>query len=150
MRGRYVRHSVAKVVFAVWGEKRWSHREFVVLVVSGRSVNVSRKCCPVKKWLGVGADLCIAVDIANFVGDVKLFLCVAYWIHLIHIQLGTLGLREINAGVHKLDCFPHCVDTAAAIEEQTVRRLPWTKLFSQRVFGRFSQFVLPGKIVWDE
>ena len=26
-----------------------SHREFVVLVVSGRSVNVSRKCCPEMK-----------------------------------------------------------------------------------------------------
>ena len=43
------------------------------------------------------AELCIAVDIANFEGDVKLFLCVAYWIYLIHIQLGTLGLREIDA-----------------------------------------------------
>ena len=35
-------------------------------------------------------------------------------------------------GVYKLDCFPHCVHAAAAIEEQTVRRLLWTKLFSQR------------------
>ena len=116
---------VAKVVFAVWGEKRWSHREFVVLVVSGRSVNVSRKCCPEVKSLGVGAEFCIAV---NFGGDVKLFLCVAYWIYLIHIQLGTIGLRE----VHKFDSFPPCVDATAAIEEQTARRLHWTKLFSQR------------------
>ena len=52
----------------------------------------------------------IAIDIANFGGDVKLFLCVAYWIYLIHIQLGFLGLREIDA----------------------VRRLHWTELFSQR------------------
>ena len=69
----------------------------MVLVVSRRSVNVSRKCCPVKKSLGVRAEYCIAVDIANFGGDVKLFLCMAYWIHLIHIPLGTLGLREIDA-----------------------------------------------------
>ena len=37
---------VAKVMFAVEGNKLWSHREFVFLVVSGRSVDVSRKCCP--------------------------------------------------------------------------------------------------------
>ena len=97
VRGIYVRHSVAKVVFAVWREKRWSHREFVVLIVSGRSVNVSRKCCPEVKSLGVGVEFCIAVDIDNFGGDVKLFLCVAYWNHLIHIQLGTLGLKKIDA-----------------------------------------------------
>ena len=65
---RYVRHSVAKVVFAVWGEKRWSHHEFVVLAVLGKSVNVSRKCCPGVKSLSVGAEFCIAVDIANFGG----------------------------------------------------------------------------------
>ena len=37
-------------------------------------------------------------------------------------------------GVHKLDRFPHCVHAAAAaaIEEQPVRRLHWTKLFSQK------------------
>ena len=38
----------------------------------------------------------IAVDIANFGGDVKLFLWVAYWMYLIHIQLGILGLRKIT------------------------------------------------------
>ena len=37
---------VAKVMFAVGGNKLWSHREFVFLVVWGRSVNVSKKCCP--------------------------------------------------------------------------------------------------------
>ena len=37
---------VAKVMFAVGGNKRWSHREFVFLVGSGRSMDVSRKCCP--------------------------------------------------------------------------------------------------------
>ena len=58
LRGKYVRDRVAKVVFAVWGEKRWSHREFVVLIVSGKSVNVSRKYCPEVKSLGVGAEFC--------------------------------------------------------------------------------------------
>ena len=37
---------LAKVMFAFWGNKRWSHRGFMVLIVSGRSVRVSRKCCP--------------------------------------------------------------------------------------------------------
>ena len=46
---------------------------------------------------GAGAELDIAIDITNFGGDIKLFLCVAYWIYLIHIQLGSLGLREIDA-----------------------------------------------------
>ena len=46
-----------------------SHREFVVLVVSGRSVNIFRKCCPEVKKLGVGAEFCIAVNIANTGGD---------------------------------------------------------------------------------
>ena len=37
------------------------------------------------------------IDIATSGGDVKLFLCVACWMYLIHIQLGFLGLREIDA-----------------------------------------------------
>ena len=37
---------VAKVMFAVGGNKLWNHREFVFLVVLGRSVDVSRKCFP--------------------------------------------------------------------------------------------------------
>ena len=41
-------------------------------------MNISRKYCPGVKLLGVGAEFCIAVDITNFGGDVKLFLCVAY------------------------------------------------------------------------
>ena len=40
-------------------------------------MNVSRKYCPEVKSLGVGAEFGIAVDIANFGGDVKLYLCVA-------------------------------------------------------------------------
>ena len=70
---------VAKVMFAVGGNKLWSHREFAFLVVWGRSVNVSKKCCPeVKSSLGAGVELDIAIDIANFGGEIKLFLCVAY------------------------------------------------------------------------
>ena len=38
----------------------------------------------------------IAVSIANVGGDVKLFLCVAYWMYQIHIQLRNLGLRKIT------------------------------------------------------
>ena len=41
-------------------------------------------------------------------------------------------------GVHKLDGFPHCVD-AAAIEEQTVRRLSFVKISEEeKVFGGLS------------
>ena len=43
---RYDDDDVAKVMFAVGGNKLWSHREFVFLVVLRRSVDVSRKCCP--------------------------------------------------------------------------------------------------------
>ena len=47
-------------------------------------------------------------------------------------------------GVHKLDCFPHCVDADTAIEEQTVRCLHWTKLFSQKkVFDSFPNLCCP-------
>ena len=33
-----VHRSLAKVLFAIEGNKLWSHREFVFLVISGRSV----------------------------------------------------------------------------------------------------------------
>ena len=60
-------------------------------------MNVSKRCCPeVKSSLGAVAELDIAIDIASFGGEIKLFLCVAYRIYLIHIQLGSLGLREID------------------------------------------------------
>ena len=59
-----------------------------------RSVNFFRKCCPGMKWLTVGALFCIAIDIAKVEGDLELFLCEADWIYLIHIQLGTLSLKE--------------------------------------------------------
>ena len=105
---------VTKVMFAVGGNKLWSHHEFVFLVVLGRSMDVSRKCCPgVKLSLGAGVEFDIAIDLANFECDVKLFLCLAYWSYLIHIQLGSLGLREIDTRIHKLDRFPHCVHAAA-------------------------------------
>ena len=61
----------------------------------------------------------------------------AYWIHLIHIQLGTLGLRELTKGVHKLDGFPHCVD-AAAIEKRAVRRLSFLKSSDEESVWRLS------------
>ena len=46
VRGRYVHHCVAKVVFAVWGEKRWSHREFVILVHFGEKRECFQKMLP--------------------------------------------------------------------------------------------------------
>ena len=49
------------------------------------------------KWeLGAGSGIRHRIEIANFGGDIRLFLCVAHWMYLIHIQLGFLGLREIR------------------------------------------------------
>ena len=57
--------------------------------------------------------------------------CVAYWVHLIHIQLGTLCLREYTQAVHKLDGFPHCGGTAIQESGQSLR-LSWMKKFWER------------------
>ena len=146
VRGRYVLHSVAKVVFAVWWEKRWSHRELVVLVVSERSVNVSRKCCPEVKPLGVRAAFCIAVDIVNFRGWRKVVPVCGVLNSANSFSTGnTWSKRNRRQGVHKLDGFPHYVHATAAIEEQTVRRLHWMKLFSQResVLAAFPNYCCP-------
>ena len=43
------------------------------------------------KWLAVGAVFCVAVDIAKVEAGLRV---VPAWFHLIHFQLGTLGLRE--------------------------------------------------------
>ena len=53
-----------------------------------------QKMLPRDEVAGCQSGIFIAVDIAKAAGDLKLFLYVVYWIHLIHIQLGTLGLRE--------------------------------------------------------
>ena len=42
----------------------------------------------------VWAELRVAIDIAKVRGEMKVFLCVADYMHLIHVQLGNLGLRE--------------------------------------------------------
>ena len=38
-------------------------------------------------------ELHVAVDIEMVRGNMKVFLCVVDYMHLIHVQLGTLGLR---------------------------------------------------------
>ena len=87
--------SLAKVMFVVGGNKLWSHREFCVSGAFGERRACLHQCCPEMKWeLGAGSGIRHCIDIANFGGDIKLFLCVAYWMYLIHIQLGFLGLRE--------------------------------------------------------
>ena len=86
------------------------------------------------KWLAVGAVFCVAVDTAKVEGDLDEFNPPQTGTTLIHIQLGTLGLRKYTEGVHKLDGFPHCVD-AAAIEGRTVRRMSFLKSSEEeRVF----------------
>ena len=44
--------------------------------------------------VGCLSELCVAVDITKVRGDIKVFLCVADSMHLIDVQLGTLGLKE--------------------------------------------------------
>ena len=39
------------------------------------------------------SNLRVAVDIAKVRGDMKVFMCVSDYMHLIAVQLGTLGLR---------------------------------------------------------
>ena len=77
--GELLRYSIANNMFFKLLNFQTNVLDYdIVVSVSGRSVNVSRKYCPEVKSLGVGAQFCIAVDIANFGGDVKSFLCVAY------------------------------------------------------------------------
>ena len=37
---------------------------------------------------------CVSLSTAKVRGDIKVFLCVADSMHLMHVHLGTLGLRE--------------------------------------------------------
>ena len=98
-----------------------------------RSVNGFKKCCPGMKWLDVWAEFCVAVDIAKIEGDFKLFLCEADWIHLIHNQLGTLGLKN------KLDGFPHGVVMRLLKKRADNKYVyPVQKLLRKRVFGGLS------------
>ena len=65
--------------------------ENVVLVVWGEKCECLQKMLPREKIVGYRS---VAVDIAKVEGDLELFLCEADWIHLIYIQLGTLGLTD--------------------------------------------------------
>ena len=66
----------------------------MVLVVVGEKHESLQKMLPRDEVAGCLSELRIAVDIAKVGGDIKVFLCVADSMNLIHIQLGTLGLRE--------------------------------------------------------
>ena len=70
-----VRHSLAKVLFAVGGNKLWSHREFRVSSGFGERRVCLHKGCPEVKWeLCAESGIRHCIDIANFGGDIKLFL----------------------------------------------------------------------------
>ena len=93
-----VRRSLAKVLFAVEGNKFCSHREFCV---SG-GCEERRVCLLLKLPRGELRARCrerkkAAHRHSQFWGDIKLFLCVENWMYLIHIQLGFLGLKDIDA-----------------------------------------------------
>ena len=81
------------------------------------------------------------IDIANFGGDIKLFLCVAYWMYLTHIQLGSLGLRRIDKGSNELYSFSLMVPCCCCYWSTDDRRLYRTKSFCKKaVFGSFPNF----------
>ena len=48
---------------------------------------------PRNEVAGCLSELSVAVNIAKVRGDMKLFLCVADYMHLIPVHLGTLGPR---------------------------------------------------------
>ena len=92
----WVRRSLAKVLFAVGGNKFWSHREFCVSCGFGER----RALSPLKWPRGEIRARCRERNKAShrhsqFWGWHKVVPVVAYWMYLIHIQLGFLGLREI-------------------------------------------------------
>ena len=73
------------------------------------------------------------------------------WIPLIHIQLGTLGLRELIQEVHKLDGFPHGVMMLQLKVEQTVITSVQLKASEEEsVWWLFPNLVLSGKMVRAE
>ena len=86
---------VAKVVFSLVKDRNdvVTH-ECVVLVVIREKHERLQKMLPRDEVAGCLSVLRVAVDIAKVGGDIKVFLCVADPMHLIHIQLGTLGLRK--------------------------------------------------------
>ena len=66
----------------------------MVLVVLGERHESPQKLLPRNEVAGCLSDLRVAVDIAKVRGDIKVFLLVVDYMHLIHVQLGKLGLRE--------------------------------------------------------
>ena len=86
------------------------------------------------------------IDIASFGGDIKLFLCVAYWMYLTHIQLGFLGLRRIDKGSSELYCFSLVVPCCCCYWSTDDRNLYRTKSFCEKdCVWQLTQFLLPGK-----
>ena len=65
----------------------------MILVVVGERHESLQKMLPRNEVAGCLSELRVAVDIAKVRGGIKVFLCVADYMHLIHIQLGTLGLK---------------------------------------------------------
>ena len=77
----------------------------MVLVVAGERHESLQIILPRNEVAGCLSVIARRVGIAKVRCDIKVFLYVADSMHLIHVQLGTLGQRE----VHKLDGFPHGV-----------------------------------------
>ena len=86
------------------------------------------------------------IDIANFGGDIKLFLCVAYWMYQTHIQLRSLDLRRIDKGSNELYCFSLMVPCCCWYWSTDDRRLYRTKSFCKKdCVWQLTQFLQPGK-----
>ena len=68
------------------------HKCVVLVAVGERHESLLRRF-PRNEVAGCLSELCVAVNIAKVRGDINVFLLVADYMHLIHVQLRTLGLR---------------------------------------------------------
>ena len=93
-----IRCSLAKAMFAVGGNKLWSHREFCASGgFLGRGVRCFHYSGPEVKWeQGAESGNKASHRHSHFWGWHKVVSVVAYWMYLIHIQLGFLGLKVIR------------------------------------------------------
>ena len=97
--------------------------------------------------LGAESLIMRRIDIADFWGWYKVVPVVAYWVYLIHIQLGFLGLRDIRRkeSINSRGS-PHVSMLLLLLKSRqwdvcTGRRCP----DEESVVWQLTQFLLPGK-----
>ena len=140
--------SVAKVVFAVWGEKRWSHREFC----DSGCFREKREC--LQKMLPRGE---VVARYRSEIRHRRRHRQFCSWRKVVPVcgvlnssnSYSTGNPWSKTQGIHKLDGFPHCfhVAAAAAIEEQADETSALNEVVQpKRVFDGFPQLLLPRKV----